>query len=34
MENTITTITAHGVHHDIVKKEVDFLFDNRKFSNA
>jgi hypothetical protein len=34
MEYTTTTITAHGVHHDLGEKKVDFLFDNREFSDA
>jgi hypothetical protein len=28
MENTILTITAHEVHHDLGEKKVDFLLDN------
>ena len=34
MENATITITANGVHHDLGEKKVDFLFDNREFSNA
>lgn len=34
MENATITITANGVHHDLCEKKVDFLFDNREFSNA
>jgi len=34
MENTILTITAHEVHHDLGEKKVNFLLDNREFNNA